>query len=235
MSRHMDGIAHLIAVEAATARDDDLVVLTLLQVLKPKGMVVIGVFHRHELKIDRAGQKDARGIVELKGHRERAFRGRVTGIKQVHPIAQEAAQALRVGCKAAARHRADKYKLGPHEARHRRIETALEDLAQLRRALRHGLERALKLGTHVIGQLNRGIDGARLDIVHEHLPPILDVAHEVEEVGDKHATDLGDRLLGHGIARMQVARVGSRLGKHGCIGTRGRGGKVLAAVTGGLA
>ena len=181
-----DGVAHLVAVEARTARGDDLVVVAFLQILNAERVVVVGVVDGHELEVHAARQQHARRVVQLKRHGERAFRSAVAGVEDVHVVADEAAQTLRVGRETAAGNAADDQQVRPHGRRDGLVKAALEDGAQLGSALGVGLDARFQTGTHVGRHLDGRIDGSLLDVAHEQLPVVLDVAHEVEHAGDEH-------------------------------------------------
>lgn len=131
-------------------------------------------------------QRHARRVVQLKRHRERAFRSAVAGVEDVHVVADEAAQTLRIGREPAAGNAANNQQARPHGRRDGLVKAALEDGAQLGSALGVGLDARLQTGTHVSRHLDGRVDGSPLDVAHEQLPVVLDVAHKVEHAGDEH-------------------------------------------------
>ena len=160
--------------------------MAFLQVLDAERVVVVGIVDGHELEVHAARQQHAGRVIQLKRHGERAFRSAVAGVEDVHVVADEAAQTLRVGRETAAGNAANDQQVRPHGRRDGLVEAALEDGAQLGSALGVGLDARLQTGTHVGRHLDGRIDGSLLDVAHEQLPVVLDVAHEVEHAGDEH-------------------------------------------------
>ena len=69
--------------------------------------------------------------------------------------------------------------------------------------------------------MNRRVDGALLNVTHQQLPAIFNVAHQVQKARNEHHADITDVRLLNGKARVQIARVGAGLSEHGLVGACG--------------